>query len=268
MLQGTAPAVGNSVLVAALCRFFQCEGVSVAPFRTHSVSTDSVTLEGDVRLGSAQVLQAFAAQVKPSVEMNPIQLRAEAAGRLHVTVMGRSLGSLTAREYGEHRVELEEAVERCLATLRSGHDLVLIDGSVGPAALDLGSDESSNFHAARVAEAAVLLVGDAGAALPFASLVGALDVLEDAERDRVAALVVNKLRGSPEGVRSGLEFLQEKTGKPLLGLVPYVPGLRPGLITSQGITAVSSSLDADHDRLAQAVRDSVDTDLLWRVSTL
>jgi adenosylcobyric acid synthase len=224
MIQGTASHVGKSVLVTALCRILHQDGLRVAPFKAQNMSLNSYVTPDGREIARAQAGQAEAAGVRAEAIMNPILLKPGADSRSQVVVLGRPLGEAEARQYRERHVPvLAKVVEESLRQLLGRFDVVVIEGAGSPAEVNLRDRDLANMYVASLADAPVLLVADIDRGGMLAAVVGTLALLEPDERDRVAGLVVNKFRGDPELLRPGLEFLTRNTGKPVLGVLPYIP---------------------------------------------
>jgi len=226
MVQGTASGVGKTLLVAGLCRHFARQGLRVAPFKAQNMSNNAAVCPGGGEIGRAQALQAAACGLEPSIDMNPILLKPTQDAGSQVVVMGRPFATLTAAEYHHYKLTLVPEIQACLERLRASHDLVLIEGAGSPAEVNLREHEIVNMHTAQLADAPVLLVGDIDWGGVFAQLIGTLQLLRPAERERVRGLIVNKFRGDPALMRTGLDFLERETRRPVLGLMPYLRGLQ------------------------------------------
>lgn len=226
MVQGTASSAGKSLLVTALCRIFRQDGWSVAPFKAQNMSLNAAVTADGGEIGRAQAVQAEAAGLEPTIEMNPILLKPEADRRSQLILRGRVAGTFGVRDYDRQKPELWPMVAESLDALRSRFDVVVIEGAGSPAEPNLKAGDLVNMRVARHAAAPVLLVGDIDRGGVFAALVGTLELLEPAERALVRAFVINKFRGERALLEPGLTFLRERTGVPVAGVVPFLPDLR------------------------------------------
>ena len=221
MVQGTASNAGKSILVTALCRIFKNDGFRVAPFKAQNMSLNSFVTPDGGEIGRAQAVQAEAAGIAPSVEMNPILLKPEANSRSQVVVRGRPQKSTGAAAYYKLKSQLWPVVTEALDKLRSEFDIVVIEGAGSPAEVNLAEDEIVNMRVARYCQAPVLLVGDIDRGGVFASLLGTLWLLNPEDLALVKAMVINKFRGDLSLFEPGIKFLEEKSGLPVAGVIPY-----------------------------------------------
>ncbi len=225
MVQGTSSSVGKSLLVTALCRIYARQGLRVAPFKAQNMSNNAAVCADGAEIGRAQAVQALAAGVEPSAQMNPILLKPEADARSQVVVMGRPWRNLPAGEYYRHKDYLWSVVTQALESLCSRYELVVIEGAGSPAEINLRPGDIVNMAVTRHAGAPVLLAGDVDRGGIFAQLLGTLWLLEPEERALVRGLVVNKFRGDLALFASGVRMLEERGGVPVLGVVPYLHDL-------------------------------------------
>ncbi len=222
MVVGTASDVGKSLLVTGLCRHFARRGLNVAPFKAQNMSLNAAVTPDGYEIGRAQWVQAEAAGVSPHVDMNPILLKPEGEMRSQVVVMGKPWARLAPSDYYARHETLSEVVSHALTRLRARHDLVILEGAGSPAELNLSGRDVVNMAAAKMADASVILVGDIERGGIFASLLGTLDLLAPEDRARVRGLVVNKFRGDPRLFDEGVRILAERSGLPVLGVVPHL----------------------------------------------
>ena len=225
MVQGTGSYVGKSVVTAALCRYFSKQGYRVAPFKAQNMSNNShVTADGG-EIGRAQAFQAAACGIEATVEMNPILLKPSSDMGSQVVVLGKPVAMMRAREYHQYLPRLIPIVRQSFEKLASEYDVIVIEGAGSPAEINLRRFDITNMAVAKLAKAPVLLVGDIHGGGVFAWLVGTLDLLLPDERDLVKAFVINKFRGDISLLDDGISFLEARTGKKTLGVLPFVSNL-------------------------------------------
>jgi adenosylcobyric acid synthase len=223
MIQGTASDVGKSLIVTAICRILANEGVKVTPFKSQNMSNNSyVTREGK-EIGRAQGIQAEAARVEPSVWMNPILLKPRSDQHAEIVYLGEAIETLSGRGYREQFYEQGLAViHQSLHHLAEEFDVVVIEGAGSPVEINLKDRELVNMKVAELADVPVVLVADIDRGGVFASIVGTLDLLEPNERQRVVGIIINKFRGDITLFEDGVQWLEEKSGVPVLGVLPFV----------------------------------------------
>ena len=222
MVQGTMSGAGKSLLCAALCRIFAQDGYRVAPFKSQNMALNSFVTRDGLEMGRAQVVQAQAAGVEPDVRMNPILLKPSSDTGSQVIVSGEVRGQMSAAAYFKMKRQLIPEILAAFDSLSAEADIVVIEGAGSPAEINLKADDIVNMGLAKLVDAPVLLAGDIDRGGVFAQLYGTVALLEPEERARIAGLVINKFRGDVDILRPGLAMLEEKTGLPVLGVVPYL----------------------------------------------
>ena len=222
---GTHSDAGKSVLTAGLCRWLHRAGVSVAPFKAQNMALNSVVTADGSEIGRAQAMQAAAAGIEPEAAMNPILIKPSGERHSQVVVMGRPYADADARSYQELRHELRPVVARALADLRERFDVVICEGAGSPAEINLRAADLTNMGLAHEAGLPVIIVADIDRGGVFASLFGTLALLNSADQARVAGFVINKFRGDQAILAPGLTQLEELTGRPTLGVLPYAEDL-------------------------------------------
>lgn len=222
MVQGTMSGAGKSLLCAALCRIFAQDGYRAAPFKSQNMALNSHVTRDGLEMGRAQAVQAQAAGAEPDVRMNPVLLKPSSDTGRQVIVLGEVRGHMSAAEYFRYKRQLFPEVLAAYDSLAAEHDVVVIEGAGSPAEINLRADDIVNMGLALRVGAPVLLAGDIDRGGVFAQLYGTVALLQPEERERIAGLVINKFRGDLEILRPGLSLLEEKTGKRVLGVVPYL----------------------------------------------
>lgn len=223
MMMGTSSHVGKSILATAMCRILYRKGRKVVPFKAQNMALNSyVTRDGD-EMGRAQVAQAEAAGMEPMVDMNPVLLKPTGNAASQVIIMGKPVGNMSAREYHRgYSLKAFDAVKEALGRLDKEYDTIVIEGAGSPAEINLKANDIVNMRVAKYLQAPVLLIADIDRGGALASLVGTLELLDEEERALVKGLVINKFRGDVTLLNPAIDFLEKKTGKPVLGVVPHI----------------------------------------------
>jgi adenosylcobyric acid synthase len=225
MIQGTTSDAGKSAVVTGLCRAMARRGARVAPFKPQNMALNSaVTVDGG-EIGRSQAVQAQAAGVEPHTDMNPILLKPNTDIGSQVIIHGRALANMDAQAYHEYKAVAMEAALRSHARLRDAYDLILVEGAGSPAEINLRENDVANMGFAEAVDCPVWLVADIEKGGVFAHLVGTLAVLSPSEQARIAGFIINRFRGDRALLEPGLEWLEKETGKPVLGVLPFLPGL-------------------------------------------
>jgi adenosylcobyric acid synthase len=225
MVQGTTSDAGKTTLVAALCRILQRRGVRVAPFKPQNMALNSaVTVDGG-EIGRAQALQAMACGLEPHTDFNPVLLKPTTDKKAQVVIHGKVAFDLDAKAYHEYKPRAMGAVLESWARLTAAYECVMVEGAGSPAEINLRARDIANMGFAEAVDCPVIIVADIDRGGVFAHLVGTLELLSPSEQNRVKGFVINRFRGDISLLESGLTWLEERTGKPVLGVLPYLHGL-------------------------------------------
>jgi len=226
MLQGTSSHVGKSILTTAFCRIFLQDGHKVVPFKAQNMALNSYVTKTGEEMGRAQVAQAEAAGLEPMVEMNPVLLKPTGNSSSQVILMGKPIGNMSAKEYHTgYSLKALGVIQECLDKLNSEFDTIVIEGAGSPAEVNLKANDIVNMRIAKLLSAPVFLVADIDRGGALAAVVGTLELLEPDERDLVKGIIINKFRGDLDLLKPALDFLETKTGKPVIGVVPHLDQL-------------------------------------------
>ena len=251
MIQGTGSGAGKSLLVAALCRIFRNKGINVAPFKAQNMALNSaIAVEGG-EIGRAQVLQARACGLDPSVDMNPVLLKTAGERGSQVILRGKVHATMLARDYYAFRNEAWKTVTASYKQLSGKHDLIIMEGAGSPAEINLADVDIVNMAMAKHAKAPVLLVGDIDKGGVFASLFGTVKLL-GRDSGRIRAFIINKFRGDPAILAPGLDMIREKTGKPVIGVLPYLRDI--GLPEEDGLALAQKPAGGRRQAEGEVVR--------------
>lgn len=219
---GTGSDVGKSVIAAGLCRILRNRGYLVAPFKAQNMANNSAVTPGGGEIGRAQALQAAACGLEPHVDMNPVLLKPNSETGSQVIIQGRPVGNMGVREYHQYKVQACIKVEESYRRLASQVGLVILEGAGSIAEINLRAQDFTNLKAAQMADAAGILVADIERGGVFASILGTVELLTPEERARLRGVIINRFRGDASLLESGIREIEDRTGLPVLGVVPYL----------------------------------------------
>ena len=225
MVQGTTSDAGKSTLVTALCRWLVRQGVAVVPFKPQNMALNSAVTADGGEIGRAQAVQAQAANLAPHTDMNPVLLKPNSDTGSQVIIHGRAVTSMNAVAYHDYKAIAMQAVLASHARLSERFPVVMVEGAGSPAEINLRANDIANMGFAEAVDCPVLLIADINRGGVFAHLVGTLELLSPSEQARVKGFIINRFRGDIALLQPGLDWLQARTGKPVVGVLPYVMDL-------------------------------------------
>ncbi|MGY5613604.1 cobyric acid synthase [Vibrio brasiliensis] len=246
MVQGTTSDAGKSVLVAGLCRVLARKGVKVAPFKPQNMALNSAVTPDGGEIGRAQAVQALASNIESSVHMNPVLLKPQSDTGAQIIFQGKATTTVDAIGYQSYKKTALPIVMESFAILQQQYDTVLIEGAGSPAEINLRENDIANMGFAEQADVPVIIVADIDRGGVFAHLYGTLALLSESEQQRVKGFVINRFRGDISLLQSGLDWLEQKTGKPVIGVLPYLHGFdleAEDAINAQQVTGETSRLN-------------------------
>ena len=254
LVAGTTSDAGKSLLTAGICRWLVRQGVRVAPFKAQNMSNNSMVVADGAEIGRAQVMQAAAAGVEPEVAMNPVLLKPGSDRTSQVVLLGKVFGEASAASYQELKPRLREAVLEAYQDLKSRFDVVVCEGAGSPAEINLRDGDLVNMGLARPLGMPVVVVGDIDRGGVFAAFHGTVALLDAEDQKLISGFVINKFRGDLSLLTPGLRQIEAFTGRPVLGVVPWLPGIRLDAEDALPIEAYAASASApDGSRLRVAV---------------
>ena len=223
MIQGTGSDVGKSLIVTAFCRMLVNEGIKVAPYKSQNMSNNSYVTADGSEIGRAQGIQAEAAKTEASVWMNPILLKPQSDRNSEVVLLGKALKTLSGKGYRETFYEKGiEVIHQSIKELSKQYEFLVMEGAGSPVEMNLKDRELVNMKVAEIADVPVFLTADIDRGGVFASIIGTLELFSNEERNRVKGIFINKFRGDFDLFKDGVTFLEERTGIPVLGVLPFI----------------------------------------------
>ena len=226
MFQGTSSHVGKSILTTAFCRILTQDGYNTAPFKAQNMALNSYVTRSGGEMGRSTVAQAEAAGVEPIVQMNPVLLKPTGNSCSQVILLGKSVGNYSASDYqNKYSQQAWDSVKKSLDYMETHYDILVIEGAGSPAEVNLKKNDIVNMRIAKECQSPVFLIADIDRGGALASIVGTLELLDEEERKLVKGLVINKFRGDITLLEPALTFLEERTGIPVLGVIPYLDQL-------------------------------------------
>ncbi|PFG58168.1 adenosylcobyric acid synthase (glutamine-hydrolysing) [Vibrio sp. ES.051] len=256
MVQGSTSDAGKSVLVAGLCRVLTRRGINVAPFKPQNMALNSAVTKDGGEIGRAQAVQAQACNIEPTVHMNPVLIKPNSDTGAQIILQGKAISNMDAAGFHDYKKVAMDTVLDSFSQLTQEFDSVMIEGAGSPAEINLREGDIANMGFAEAADVPVIIVADIDRGGVFAHLYGTLELLSKTEQARVKGFVINRFRGDIRLLQSGLDWLEDKTGKPVLGVLPYLHGLN--LEAEDAITT--------HQALASEVKLNVVVPVLTRIS--
>ncbi len=270
MFQGTSSSAGKSTLVTALCRILKNEGMSIAPFKSQNMSRNAVDIGNGQKIAVSQVVQAEAAKMKPTPEINPILLIPNSDTGSTVMVNGREYCVTNAKKYHETKKELRQYVIDAYQKLESMFDVVVIEGAGSPAEINLKKDDFVNMGMAEIADSPVIIVADIDRGGVFASIYGTIMLMDEHEKKRIKGFIINKFRGDKDILDPGIVMIEDLVKKPCLGVLPFfnldieeedsiVDGVEGRRINDDNLR------DKEYDKLAEIVKTHVDIEAIKKI---
>lgn len=250
MIQGTTSDAGKSVLVAGFCRCLKRLGYQVAPFKPQNMALNSAVTPDGGEIGRAQALQAFAAGIAPHVDMNPVLLKPSSDTGAQVIIQGKAISNMQAQAFHDYKKVAMQAVLDSHQRLAKQYQVIMVEGAGSPAEINLREGDIANMGFAEAVDCPVIIVADIDKGGVFAHLVGTLDLLSQSEQNRVVGFVINKFRGDIALLQSGLDWLEQRTGKPVLGVLPYLMDLQ---LAEEDAIQANQTIDQNDIRLRIAV---------------
>lgn len=275
MIQATSSSAGKSFLATGLCRVFSEDGYRVAPFKSQNMSSKYYLTKEGYKISIAQALQAKAAGIEPTVDMNPVLLIPNSDTGSEVIVSGKSVGNMDALSYRDYRLRIKDLIKDSYERLKKTYDIIVIEGAGSPAEINLNDNDIVNMGLADLVDSPVILVGDIDRGGVFASLYGTVKLLSSKHQSRIKGLVINKFRGEKTLLLPGLEMIEELLNIPVIGTLPFLAldladedSLLDYKKLSNSKEQSEEDLQAELEKLSKMIRNNMDIDRLYKIMGL
>lgn len=272
MIQGTTSSAGKSIMCTGLCRIFKEDGYDIYPFKSQNMSSKFYTTKDGKMMSTAQALQAIAAGIEPSPDMNPILLIPNSDNGSMVVLNGEEIKNMDARDYFSYRKNLREKIEQKYRSIESKMDIVVIEGAGSPAEINLKENDIVNMGMAKIADSPVLLVTDIDRGGAFAALYGTVMLLEPEERARIKGLIINKFRGDRTLLESGIKMIEELLNIPVIGVIPYIQlelvdedSLADDNKRCNSSDQSQEEIEFELNKLTKTLRANMDIDYIYKI---
>lgn len=267
MIQGTSSSAGKSVMVTSLCRLYANRGMKVSPFKAQNMTRNKVKLEGGKYIAGSQLVQAESAKTEPVHQMNPVLLVPKTDTGSTLILNGEECRDYDAKTYYREKIKFTDTVKKSYRELESNYELIVIEGAGSPAEINLRENDYVNMGLAHMVDAPVVLIGDIERGGVFASIYGTVMILSEQDRARIKGFVINKFRGDIDILKPGIEELEERTGIPCLGVLPYTDiniEEEDSLVDGKPGERIDDDQlrEAEYDRLASFLELHLDMDML------
>lgn len=275
MIMGTSSGAGKSTFATALCRIFYKDGFKVSPFKSQNMALNAFLTKDGKEMGVGQAMQAEAAGIEPDVKMNPILLKPTKDKKIQIFINGEEQKIMAGTEYHKYKYNFIPVLKEIYEDIKEKNDIVVIEGAGSPAEINIEQEDISNFGMAKIANSPVILVADIDRGGVFASIYGTIMLLSEENRKRIKGIVINKFRGNKEVLKAGFEIIENLTGVPTLGVIPYeyidlededsISERSKNINLEKNKISTKEYREEQFEKLERIVRENVDIDAIYKI---